>query len=444
MKLDFDRQSPPLSFTIGDQSSNAVFSSWDRSKIDDGGWRYSDSETELAVEVTVRQFDDAKVVEWMVRFINDGDETSPIITDVLPLNFSWEMSEDDDLHLGHANGSLCRMDDFVPTTTKIRRGEEKTLEPMGGRSSNGVMPFFNVITDDGGFTVAVGWSGGWRSKLNRDDSGCRLIAGMTETSIALGPKESFRTPKMLLVEWDGTEPEIGDNAIRRLLLEHYIPQSEGEPALPPIAHPRQLVYYLTQKADEADHLEAVERAGELGLEAFWVDALWYGGGGDWWEEVGSWRVRKDRFPNGLKPIADAAHEKGMKFVLWFEPERVRAGTDIHRNHPEYLLSIDGDSDNFLYDLGNRDACEFMTDLISEIITEVGVDIYRQDCNIELLPYWEQADGPDQIGFTEAKHIEGLYWMWDELVRRHPGLLIDNCASGGRRIDLETTSRSFPL
>jgi hypothetical protein len=35
-------------------------------------------------------------------------------------------------------------------------------------------------------------------------------------------------------------------------------------------------------------------------------------------------------------------------------------------------------------------------------------------------------------------------MWDELRQRHPKLTIDNCASGGRRIDLETCSRSYPL
>jgi len=35
-------------------------------------------------------------------------------------------------------------------------------------------------------------------------------------------------------------------------------------------------------------------------------------------------------------------------------------------------------------------------------------------------------------------------LWDDLRARHPGLWIDNCASGGRRIDLETMMRSVPL
>jgi alpha-galactosidase len=48
------------------------------------------------------------------------------------------------------------------------------------------------------------------------------------------------------------------------------------------------------------------------------------------------------------------------------------------------------------------------------------------------------------GISEIRHIEGLYAYWDSLLVRFPSLLIDNCASGGRRIDLETTSRSAPL
>ena len=54
------------------------------------------------------------------------------------------------------------------------------------------------------------------------------------------------------------------------------------------------------------------------------------------------------------------------------------------------------------------------------------------------------DTPDRIGIAEMKHIEGLYAYWDALLARVPGLLIDNCASGGRRIDLETIGRSVPL
>jgi alpha-galactosidase len=74
----------------------------------------------------------------------------------------------------------------------------------------------------------------------------------------------------------------------------------------------------------------------------------------------------------------------------------------------------------------------------------GIDCYRQDCNIDPLPYWNANDQPDRIGMTQIKHIEGFYAFWDSLLVRFPKLLIDNCASGGRRLDLEMVSRSAPL
>jgi alpha-galactosidase len=61
-----------------------------------------------------------------------------------------------------------------------------------------------------------------------------------------------------------------------------------------------------------------------------------------------------------------------------------------------------------------------------------------------MSYWEANDKPDRIGISEIRHIEGLYAYWDSLLVRFPNILIDNCASGGRRIDLETISRSSPL
>ncbi|HDS74234.1 MAG TPA: alpha-galactosidase, partial [Firmicutes bacterium] len=129
---------------------------------------------------------------------------------------------------------------------------------------------------------------------------------------------------------------------------------------------------------------------------------------------------------------------------WFEPERVRRGTPLQTEHPEWLLENGEDKGNLLFDLGNDEARRYLTGFISGMIEEVGIDIYRQDFNFEPLTYWKRADEPDRVGMHEIRHIEGLYAFWDELRARHPNLLIDNCSSGGRRIDLETTSRSFPL
>jgi alpha-galactosidase len=141
-------------------------------------------------------------------------------------------------------------------------------------------------------------------------------------------------------------------------------------------------------------------------------------------------------------LSEAAHEAGMQFCLWFEPERVARESQIGREHAEFCL--DRGQGDLLFDLGRPEAREFMIDLLSQAIAEHGVDIYREDFNIDPLAFWRSADEAEREGMSEIRFVEGLYAMWDELVARRPGLVIDNCASGGRRIDLETASRSYAL
>ena len=103
-----------------------------------------------------------------------------------------------------------------------------------------------------------------------------------------------------------------------------------------------------------------------------------------------------------------------------------------------------DSKSKLLNLGNKDALNWLINCISDFIRNEGIDIYRQDFNMDPLSYWEKSDPYLRTGISEIRHIEGLYSFWDSLLVRFPNLIIDNCASGGRRIDLETISRSSPL
>jgi alpha-galactosidase len=132
---------------------------------------------------------------------------------------------------------------------------------------------------------------------------------------------------------------------------------------------------------------------------------------------------------------------GMKFMMWFEPERVAAGSQIAREHPEFVF---GGKQGGLFKLNDPAARRFLTNLLSQRITEFGLDVYRNDFNIDPLGFWRANDPPDRQGITEIRYVEGHWAMWDELIARHPGLWIDNCASGGRRIDLESIMRSVPL
>ena len=129
-------------------------------------------------------------------------------------------------------------------------------------------------------------------------------------------------------------------------------------------------------------------------------------------------------------------------ILWFEPERVTQGSWIDQHHPEWLLGPDGKDK--LLDLGNPEAWHWLADHVSGMIADTGIDVYRQDFNFPPLQIWRGHDAPDRQGITEIKHVEGYLAYFDELRRRFPNLLIDTCASGGRRNDLETLRRAVPL
>ena len=87
----------------------------------------------------------------------------------------------------------------------------------------------------------------------------------------------------------------------------------------------------------------------------------------------------------------------------------------------------------------------MTDHIDKLLIEQGIDLYRQDFNIDPLPFWRARRTRGPAGhYGNPPCRPGCSPIWDELQRRHPDMLIDECASGGRRNDLEMMRRAVPL
>jgi alpha-galactosidase len=186
-------------------------------------------------------------------------------------------------------------------------------------------------------------------------------------------------------------------------------------------------------------IETARALKEIGGTAHWFDAAWFPVGFP--DGVGNWFSDETNFPNGVEELGDALEEMGLDFVLWFEPERVAARTEIATKYPQFVF---GGSEGGLYKLNDPEARKFLTDLLLKRVKDFKVDVYRNDFNVDPLPFWRAADEPNRRGMTEIRYVEGHYELWNRLRSENPGLWIDNCASGGRRIDLETTAISLPL
>jgi len=247
--------------------------------------------------------------------------------------------------------------------------------------------------------------------------------------------------------WKSGDWIDAQNLWRRWMIKHNIPHRQDKPLPLPMFNACSSHQFAEMtKANEQSQKEFIDSYLQKGLKInyWWMDAGWYVGAAEkGWPWTGTWEVdrREHRFPNGLRAISDYAHSKAVDIIVWFEPERVAEGTWLATEHPEWIL---GGSKGGLLNLGNPQAWNWLVNHIDKIITDEGIDLYRQDYNIGPLNFWRQNDTEDRQGITEIKYVMGYLAYWDELLRRHPGMLIDSCASGGHRNDLDTMRRSVPL
>src|SRR4029450_2909466 len=106
-------------------------------------------------------------------------------------------------------------------------------------------------------------------------------------------------------------------------------RTHGRPPQPRMLANSSRAFTEMEEANEANQIEFIDRyrRERVGVEAWWMDAGWYPSTSGW-SQTGTWKVDRQRFPNGLRPISDHAHSAGMQTVLWFEPERVVPGTSL--------------------------------------------------------------------------------------------------------------------
>jgi alpha-galactosidase len=431
---------------VGDQLAGWQFKEEEQPLDEDRVRRtltWTDPKTGLELRCVVVQYRRFPMVEWTLFLKNTGAQDTPLVEAFEPLDTRFTRPAKGEYLLHHHAGSPATLEDYRPYQTPLPPKRDLRLATSGGRGSDACWPYFNLEWTGGGAIVVVGWPGQWGATFSRDaGTGLRVRAGQERTHFKLRPGEEARSPLIVLQFYRGDWIRA-QNVWRRWMMAHNMPRPGGQlpPPMMPAASSNQT--NEMQNANEANQKAFVDGYLDNGvkIDFWWMDAGWYPFKDGWWN-TGTWEPDRKRFPNGLRAISEHAHGRGVKTLLWFEMERVQPGTFVYQNHPEWLLGQDGQQK--LVDLGNPAARQWVIETVDKVMREEGIDIYRQDFNMAPLDYWRRNDPPDRQGLSEIHHVTGYLAFWDELRRRHPDLLIDTCASGGRRNDLETLRRSVPL
>lgn len=378
-------------------------------------------------------------IEYRWIFENQGAQPTKVLADVAALDMM--ISGANQKKLVNSTGGLTGPFDGTPpgfVVSSPNLAQSVTLSAAAGRSSNKDLPLW-VIHDEAtktGKYMGVGWSGQWEANFRpvAGQNASRLTVGMSNTNIALPVGERIVSPSVLVGDYHGNS-QAGCNALRRVISNDYVAKLGNTKLAPPVSW-NSWFTFGNNISDSMLRKQADAVAG-LGVEYFCIDAGWFTGGFE--AGAGNWTVDSAKFPQGLAAIGNYVALKGMKLGLWFEPGRAMPGTRLATEHPEWVV-------NNQVKLEIPAARNWLFDEMCKRIDEGKVAWIRYDMNQgyfppDVLTSWNARDTTTTQGLTQIRYLQGEYELFDHIRAKYPEIVIESCASGGRRIDLETISRA---
>ncbi len=186
----------------------------------------------------------------------------------------------------------------------------------------------------------------------------------------------------------------------------------------------------------------IDAAANAGCEYYCIDAGWYADG-NWWDNVGEWQESKQRFPNGLKEVTDYIRKKGMIPGAWLELEVMGINCPKLKELDDTWFFIRHgkrvyDRSRYQLDFRNEKVRNYATEVIDRLINEYGIGYIKMDYNIE--PGIGTEYEADSVGDGLLEH-QRAYLAWlDYIFEKYPELIIENCSSGGLRMDYAMLAR----
>ncbi|MFM6966199.1 MAG: alpha-galactosidase [Rhodoluna sp.] len=335
--------------------------------------------------------------------------------------------------------------DFTGRWVKERQPQRREIqvgtwarEIREGRSGHDYTIVQLAMTGDANYqrgevwSMGLEWSGNTRHLVEKLPTGRAAIGAgelLLPGEVVLAGGETYVAPSVVVSYSNMGIDGITDRHYRWL---------RSRPNHPSTVRPRPLTLNVWEAVYFDHNLEKLTQladvAQSIGVERFVLDDGWFGSRRNDLSGLGDWVVSKDVWPNGLKPLIDVVKSRGMEFGLWFEGEMVNPDSDLFRAHPDWILHV-GDRTppegrfQQVLDLTHPGAYAHVLGQVDAVLSEFDIAYIKWDHNRTLT---------DAAHFGQAavrKQTKAIYALFDELKKRHPGLEIESCSSGGGRIDL---------
>lgn len=315
----------------------------------------------------------------------------------------------------------------------------------GGWSTSGGQPVAVLSSPSGHFAWAweIQHNGGWRWEIGDDNEDTYFAtSGPTDEdhqwTTVLTQGESFQSVPVTIAVSENATGAISELTAHRRKASRKHPDRTG---LPVVYND----YMNTVDGDPTSEklLPLIAAAASVGAEIFCIDAGWYDDDHDWWDSVGEWVPSTTRFDGGLSAVLSSIRAAGMTPGLWLEPESVGVRSPIAATLPDSaFLMRNGErlveQGRLHLDFRDPAAIAHVDAVIDRLVGELGVGYFKLDYNIN--PGAGTDRNADSVGAGFLDHNRAhLNWL-DSVLERHPGLVLENCASGAMRMDFAMLSR----
>lgn len=388
------------------------------------------------VNYLVNGYEDTALIEMWLELRNSG--THPFRVERLD-SFSINLPSDEYQLLSFTGdwGS-----EFEPQ--QIDLTDRVILESRAGRSSKGSHPWFALIRGGQQFlSGSVAWSGNWIFRFEPlEAQGYQISGGLHEWNFykMLLPGEALESPPVVLVLGDSLNTVSQQYA--RVGRRFWYPRNKLSASLP--VEWNHWWSYEDFNLNERVFSQNAEKAAELGIEVCTLDAGWFGpseAGTHWYDYRGDWHhVNQSRFPSGIRCLADQVKSQQMSFGLWCEIEGLGMRAQLAEEHPEFVATRAGERLGYLC-FGNPAVQEWAFQTLSRLIREFNCDWIKLDFNLDPGAGCDRTDHGHQAGDGLYEHYRGYYRFLDRVRQAFPQVILENCSSGGLRIDLGILRRT---
>ncbi|MCL4401316.1 MAG: alpha-galactosidase [Acidobacteria bacterium] len=325
-----------------------------------------------------------------------------------------------------------------------------------GRSTNGYSPWFSLRNDALGvrYAAQLAYSGNWEMLFERQTEGraahwidydLHAELGMRFDfggAAPLAPGASFRLPAVAFTSSAGDLDDIA-NQLHRYQYRYVIART---PINDPLLTQFNSWYPVLRSPKAAELKKYADEAAALGLEAFIIDAGWFSNRGSRVDPIyGDWDPDPVAFPKGLRDVADYVHAKGMRFGVWVEMECGGTESRVVREHPDWVLRYNGKPKaggrgRVYLDFARPEVRRWARAVIDRLVREDKVDWLKLDYNVDVGQNFDPP-GPGRSGTVLYNHLRNYLEFLDGIRKDYPGLVLENCSSGGLRFDLAIIART---